>query len=69
MQVFIHKKRGAMTTMTARQQVALLLSLMVALLGASVIVGWYWHIPTLLQIHPGFAPVQFNTALGFLFSE
>jgi signal transduction histidine kinase len=68
MQVFIHKKRGAMTTMTARQQVALLLSLMVALLGASVIVGWYWHIPTLLQIHPSFAPMQFNTALGFLFS-
>ncbi len=56
-----------MTTMTARQRVALLLSLMVALLGISVIAGWYLHIPILLQIHPSFVPMRFNTALAFLF--
>jgi PAS domain S-box-containing protein len=42
------------------------LSALVALLGAVVIVGWYLHIPLLLQIHPSFVAMQYNTALGFL---
>ena len=29
--------------------------------------GWYAHIPTLIQVHPSFVAMQYNTALGFLF--
>ncbi len=37
------------------------------LLGGMVIFGWYAHIPILIQVHPSFAPMQYNTALGFIF--
>jgi PAS domain S-box-containing protein len=40
---------------------------MVALLGLSVMAGWIFEYPVLMQIHPDFSPMQFNTALGFLF--
>ena len=33
------------------------------LMAASVIVGWYANVPALLRLGPGFAPVQFNTAM------
>ena len=36
------------------------------LLGITVIIGWYIHEPSLIQIHKTFVPMQFNTALGFL---
>lgn len=52
----------------AIKALSLLLSLLVAALGAVVIAGWYLHIPLLLQIHPSFVPMQYNTALGFLLS-
>lgn len=39
-----------------------------AMLGAAVMTGWYLRIPLLLQIHPSFALMQFNSALGFLVS-
>ena len=39
---------------------ALLLSL-----GAIVCVGWYTGLEALIQVHPSFVPMQFNTALGF----
>lgn len=42
------------------------MALALCLLGGMVIVGWYVKSPTLLQIHPSFAPMQYNTALGFL---
>lgn len=35
-------------------------------LGASVILGWYSGATVLIQVHPSFVPMQFNTALGFL---
>lgn len=35
-------------------------------LGVVVLFGWYAHIPTLIQVHPGFVAMQYNTALGFL---
>ena len=35
-------------------------------LGLIVLFGWYAHLPTLIQIHPNFVAMQFNTALGFL---
>ena len=41
---------------------------LVLLLGAVVIFGWYSHTEWLIQVHPSFVPMQYNTALGFLFS-
>ncbi len=35
-------------------------------LGLMVLVGWYAHNVTLVQVHPTFVPMQYNTALGFL---
>jgi hypothetical protein len=35
-------------------------------LGFIVIVGWYTHNTTLIQVLPIFVPMQYNTALGFL---
>lgn len=37
-----------------------------AVLGATVVYGWHTHNITLLQIHPSFVPMQYNTALGFI---
>lgn len=37
-----------------------------AILGLSVIFGWYTQNEPLIQILPQFAPMQYNTALGFL---
>ena len=45
-----------------------LLSVMIALVGAIVITGWYFHIPVILRVHPSFVPMPFNTALGMLLS-
>ncbi len=35
-------------------------------MGFVVLLGWYAHIEVLVQVHPAFVPMQFNTALGFL---
>ncbi|GAB6051690.1 hypothetical protein JCM17960_05100 [Magnetospira thiophila] len=37
-------------------------------LGGLVLVGWLAQLPALIQVAPGFVPMQFNTALGFLLS-
>lgn len=37
------------------------------LLGVIVIYGWHTQSLSLIQIHSSFAPMQYNTALGFLF--
>ena len=34
-------------------------------LGVLVLLGWYLHEPTLIQVSPAFVPMQYNTALGF----
>jgi PAS domain S-box-containing protein len=36
------------------------------ILGVIVLFGWYTHSPTLIQVHPSFVAMQYNTALGFL---
>lgn len=48
-----------------RQLLLTIGSLLLLSLGISVCVGWYTHTEALLQIHPSFVPMQFNTALGF----
>ena len=37
-----------------------------AVLGLLVIVGWHTHIAMLVQVHPTFVPMLYNTALGFV---
>ncbi len=43
----------------------LFLALILTLLGGMVILGWYSHSQILIQVSPTFAPMQYNTALGF----
>lgn len=45
-----------------------LAALFLMLLGSSVIIGWYIESAALIQVLPHFSPMQYNTALGFLFS-
>jgi sensor domain CHASE-containing protein len=37
-----------------------------ALLGVTVLIGWYLHLPALIQLRPGFAPMQYNSAVCFI---
>ncbi len=46
---------------------ATILGCVVMLLGAIVLLGWHIHSPLLIQVHPSFVPMQYNTALGFFF--
>ncbi len=48
--------------------VALLSAVLIVLLGSVVLLGWYIRNETLIQVFPQFAPMQYNTALGFLIS-
>ena len=43
----------------------LILGVIPLLLGLAVLTGWYVDNRTLIQVHPSFIPMQFNTALGF----
>ncbi len=45
---------------------ALVGSLLSIALGLLVLLGWYTHNVSLVQVHPTFVPMQYNTALGFL---
>ena len=47
---------------------ALFFATLSLLLGLTVLFGWYTHNLSLIQISSVFAPMQFNTALGFLLS-
>jgi len=38
------------------------------MLGTTVLIGWYTHNATLIQIDPAYVPMQYNTALGFVLS-
>ncbi|MFN3827340.1 MAG: response regulator [Micavibrio sp.] len=42
--------------------------ILIALVATSVIAGWYLQNAILVQVHPEFAPMKFNTALCFLLS-
>ena len=37
-------------------------------LGIVVVLGWHTGNTRLIQVHPSFVPMQYNTALGFLAS-
>src|SRR5690348_6088349 len=53
-------------TMTLSTVLILLSGLLDAALGAMVIVGWHTHQTVLLQIHPHWIAMVYNTALSFL---
>ncbi len=44
------------------------LSITVLAVSSVVLLGWVFQNPTLIQIHPSFVPMQFNTALCFAIS-
>ena len=46
--------------------VPLMVGLLVMALGLTVIIGWHARFPLLIQLHPTFAPMKYNTALCFL---
>src|SRR6202789_1286485 len=48
------------------KSVVLLVGALAVALGLTVIIGWYAHLTTLVQIDPEFAPMQYNTALCLL---
>lgn len=45
------------------------LNIFITILSLLVMIGWFLHIPLLIQIFPTFIPMQFNTALCFLLSS
>jgi len=45
---------------------ALVCGVAIVLLAAVVLIGWALDVRALIQVHPTFAPMQPNTALGFL---
>lgn len=45
------------------------LASLVFLLGATVIIGWYIGDTSIIQLAPNFAPMQYNTALGFILAS
>ena len=40
---------------------------LISFLGVIVLIGWYTHTIALIQILPTFVPMQYNTAMGFMF--
>ncbi|TNE28836.1 MAG: PAS domain S-box protein [Alphaproteobacteria bacterium] len=51
-----------------RRLYALIPGVTVLLMGITVIAGWYMENSLLIQVHPDFAPMQYNTAFCFLLS-
>ncbi|MBI3653731.1 MAG: PAS domain S-box protein [Acidobacteria bacterium] len=47
--------------------VVMVVQVLIALLGGGVIIGWYLHLRGLVQVISGTIPMQYNTALCFLF--
>lgn len=51
-----------------KRKITVIVSIGAIALGLLVITGWYLNIPQFIQVLPQFAPMQYNTALGFLLS-
>jgi methyl-accepting chemotaxis protein len=57
---------GGMTSPTRPNLVGLAAGVLSAGLGLAVVVGWHTHSVRLLQLHPRFVAMVYNTALAFL---
>ncbi len=51
---------------TSLPLIILVCGLLPLAMGGLAIIGWYTRSPCLVQLHPRFVPMQFNTALSFL---
>ncbi|HEX5790557.1 MAG TPA: PAS domain S-box protein, partial [Luteolibacter sp.] len=49
-----------------RQHAAQINAATIAILGVMALIGWHIRQPILFQLHPDFAPMQYNTALCFI---
>ncbi|MES2982396.1 MAG: ATP-binding protein [Verrucomicrobiota bacterium] len=45
-----------------------LAAITIVTMALTVLIGWHYHIPTIVQIHSSLVPMQYNTALCFLLS-
>lgn len=61
---------GLLRTAQLRQarRLAVTLGVAVALLGATVLVGWLFHVTVLTRLHPSFTEMRVSAALAFLIS-
>jgi signal transduction histidine kinase len=68
--MLVSKKHLFSSPLLARSPalISALLATIITFLGFIVLYGWYQHQLTLIQVHPAFVPMQYNTALGFLLS-
>ena len=57
---------GLNLTFTPMRMVTRLFGMATLVLGLAVMIGWHLKLPLVIQIHPSFVPMQYNTALGFL---
>lgn len=48
------------------RSLAIFFSILLILLGSTVIFGWLMHIPKMVQVIPGLVGMVFNTALCFI---
>ncbi|WP_168204228.1 sensor histidine kinase [Aliikangiella coralliicola] len=53
-------------TLNSKVLITIVMGTLSILLGSIVIIGWYTHELTLIQVLPQFVPMQYNTALGFI---
>lgn len=44
------------------EKISYALGILSVLLGALVLFGWHQKIPSLIQVHSSFVPMQYNTA-------
>ncbi len=51
-----------------KNRIVVLIGLLILILGCLVITGWHLKNSALVQIHPAFAPMQYNTAIAFILS-
>lgn len=51
-----------------RNRIVVFIGLLILILGSMVITGWHLKNLSLVQIHPTFAPMQYNTAIAFILS-
>lgn len=51
-----------------KNRIVIFIGMLILILGCMVIAGWHLKNTALIQIHPAFAPMQYNTALAFILS-
>ena len=55
------------SNVTYKSRLFLFCNVIAISLGVIVLIGWYAELPDLIQVHESWVPMQYNTALGFVF--